>query len=266
MLGSLRRLVALGTIAGRARKWPDPLSSVRLRVSRAHDDGCGRPPGRPAGLKPKVTDLERRLAQNSRNSSRSPSSDGLSKPPPKSLRRPSGRKPGGQDGHRGGHLEKVAVPAEIVDHVPSVCAGCEADLSDGHDVGHLARQVFDLPEIRLRSSEHRAHTRRCVCAHETTAVFPCRGQRADAVRAAGAGAGPLSGGLPAPSVCSGGSADVGLAWRSGLDGDAGRVHRPGSRGLATVPRSSSRSNHRVAGRGHTTSSVYTAAIRSPYES
>jgi len=123
-------------------------------------------------LRAEVTELKRRLAQNSRNSSRPPSSDGLSKPPPKSLRRPSGRKPGGQQGHEGGHLAKVAVPDEIIDHVPFVCAGCQADLSSGEDVGHLARQVFDLPEIRLRSSEHRAHTRRCGCGHETTAVFP----------------------------------------------------------------------------------------------
>lgn len=123
-------------------------------------------------LRSEVSELKRRLAQNSRNSSRPPSSDGLSKPPPKSLRRPSGRKPGGQEGHRGGHLEKVAVPDEIVDHVPSVCAGCEADLSDAQAVGYQARQVFDLPEIRLRSREHRAHTRRCACGHETTAVFP----------------------------------------------------------------------------------------------
>jgi transposase len=123
-------------------------------------------------LRAEVVDLKRRLAQNSRNSSRPPSSDGLSKPPPKSLRRPSGRRPGGQQGHQGGYLAKVAVADEIVDHVPSVCAGCQGDLSDGQDVGHLARQVFDLPEIRLRSSEHRAHTRRCGCGHETTAAFP----------------------------------------------------------------------------------------------
>ena len=123
-------------------------------------------------LRAEVADLKRRLAQNSRNSSRPPSSDGLSKPPPKSLRRPSGRKPGGQQGHPGGHLAKVAVPDEVVDHVPSVCAGCEGDLRAGQVVGHLARQVFDLPEIRLWVSEHRAHRRRCVCGHETTAAFP----------------------------------------------------------------------------------------------
>jgi transposase len=125
------------------------------------------------GLKAQVADLERRLAQNSRNSSRPPSSDGLAKPPAtKSLRRPSGRKPGGQPGHNGGHLAQVVVPDEVVDHRPVVCAGCQRDLRDGEDLDHVARQVFDLPEIRLRVCEHRAHRRRCVCGHETTGVFP----------------------------------------------------------------------------------------------
>lgn len=125
-------------------------------------------------LRAEVADLKRRLAQNSRNSSRPPSSDGLAKPAPKSLRRPSGRKPGGQPGHPGGHLAKVACPDEIVDHVPSVCAGCRGDLRDGQDIGHLARQVFDLPEIRLGVCEHRAQRRRCACGHETTATFPAQ--------------------------------------------------------------------------------------------
>ncbi len=66
----------------------------------------------------------------------------------------------------------VAVADEIVDHVPSVCAACDADLADGEDAGFLVRQVFDLPEIRLRSVEHRAQRRRCACGHETTAAFP----------------------------------------------------------------------------------------------
>jgi transposase len=123
-------------------------------------------------LKAEVADLKWRLAQNSRNSSRPPSSDGLSKPAPKSLRRPSGRRPGGQQGHPGGHLAKAVIPDEVVDHAPSVCAGCHADLSGAPDVGYHARQVFDLPEIRLAVCEHRARRRRCACGHETTAAFP----------------------------------------------------------------------------------------------
>ena len=128
--------------------------------------------GEVAELRVEVVELKRRLAQNSRNSSRPPSSDGLAKPPPRSLRRATGRKPGGQPGHQGGHLEQVAVPDEVVDHLPRVCAGCRGDLSAAEQVGRLARQVFDLPTIRLRVTEHRASRWRCACGHETTAVFP----------------------------------------------------------------------------------------------
>jgi transposase len=123
-------------------------------------------------LRGEVAELRRRLAQNSRNSSRPPSSDGLAKPSPKSLRCPSGRKPGGQQGHEGGHLAQVAAPDAVVDHVPAVCGGCRGALGDGVDVEHRVRQVFDLPEVRLSAVEHRAWTRRCVCGHETTAGFP----------------------------------------------------------------------------------------------
>lgn len=126
-----------------------------------------------AGLRAKVADLERRLAQNSRNSSRPPSSDGLAKPPtPKSLRHSSGRKPGGQPGHEGRHLEQVERPDEILRYVPSHCEGCGGDLSDVELVGEETRQVFDLPPVHLRVSEHRAARRRCACGHVTTAGFP----------------------------------------------------------------------------------------------
>jgi transposase len=124
-------------------------------------------------LKAEVADLKRRLAQNSRNSSRPPSSDGLSKPPVKaSLRRPSGRKSGGQSGHDGGHLALVAEPDEFVAHAPGPCAGCGGDLSGAPVEGSERRQVFDLPAIRLRVVEHVAERRRCGCGHLTTAAFP----------------------------------------------------------------------------------------------
>lgn len=128
---------------------------------------------RVAELEGEVGDLKRRLAQNSRNSSRPPSSDGLSKPPVKrSLRRPSGRKPGGQPGHGGGRLAVVADPDEVLTHSPGCCAGCGGDLGGAAVQGVERRQVFDLPEIRLRVTEHVAERRRCGCGQLTTASFP----------------------------------------------------------------------------------------------
>jgi len=125
-------------------------------------------------LRAEVAELRRRLAQNSRNSSRPPSLDGLAKSPaPKSLRRRSGRKPGGQPGHEGRHLECVGQPDEVILHVPAVCEGCGGDLADdGELVGEEGRQVFDLPPVRLVVSEHRSQRRRCACGHVTTAAFP----------------------------------------------------------------------------------------------
>src|SRR6056297_2315384 len=66
-------------------------------------------------LEAKVAQLER----NSRTSSKPPSSDSgnfTNPPKPKSLRRKSGRKPGGQKGRRGDTLEQVADPDHVVEH------------------------------------------------------------------------------------------------------------------------------------------------------
>lgn len=62
---------------------------------------------RMAQLEQRLKGLEGRLAQNSSNSHHPPSSDGLSKPSPKSLRTRSGRQPGGQPGHPGHSLQRV---------------------------------------------------------------------------------------------------------------------------------------------------------------
>jgi transposase len=124
------------------------------------------------GLRAKVAELEGRLAQNSRNSSRPPSSDGYEKPAPKSLRRPSGRKPGGQSGHPGRRLQRVERPDEVILHVPERCGRCGGDLGEADCVGEEARQVFDLPPVALAVTEHRAQRRRCGCGAVTAAPFP----------------------------------------------------------------------------------------------
>jgi transposase len=126
-----------------------------------------------AVLTARVAELERRLGLNSRNSSKPPSSDGLAKPPPKSLRKGSGRRPGKQPGAPGTALLQVADPDEVIEHRPDRCRGCNAGLHDAAGAGIGVRQVFDLPPTRLRVTEHRLQACRCRgCGVVTTAQAP----------------------------------------------------------------------------------------------
>jgi len=125
-------------------------------------------------LERRVAELEARLKQNSRNSSKPPSSDGLAKPKARrSRRRRSGRKPGGQPGSEGHHLAQVAEPDLVVLHEPGRCGCCGESLAGAELVGVERRQVFDLPpEISLEVCEHQARRRRCRCGETSVGVFP----------------------------------------------------------------------------------------------
>ena len=62
--------------------------------------------------------------KNSGNSSVPPSKDGYHKPAPRSLRAKSGKKPGGQEGHKGKGMRIDRKPDEVISHKPAVCEGC----------------------------------------------------------------------------------------------------------------------------------------------
>jgi transposase len=127
-------------------------------------------------LRRQLQELKDRLALNSTNSSKPPSSEGLAKPAPKSLRHPSGRRPGGQAGHPGRTLQPVAHPDHVrlhpLDRCP--CGACPGrSLRQEPVLGHEKRQVFDLPHKPLEVTEHQAEIKCCpVSGRWVTAPFP----------------------------------------------------------------------------------------------
>jgi len=123
----------------------------------------------------RTRELEAQLAQakrDSHTSSKPPSSDGLGRKT-KSLRTPSGKKPGGQLGHRGETLHLVPTPDTVQEHRPLVCAHCQTPLADAPVVGRERRQVQELPPVRLEVREHQAlHVRCRACGQVNVGAFP----------------------------------------------------------------------------------------------
>jgi transposase len=127
-----------------------------------------------ADARERIAELEARLKQNPRNSSKPPSSEGLAKPAPRprSLRKKSGRKPGGQDGHKGTTLAQVARPDREVRYEPGCCGRCGAGLAGRPVTGVERRQVFDLQPVRGEVTEHQLIERECGCGHRTKGTAP----------------------------------------------------------------------------------------------
>ncbi len=123
-------------------------------------------------LQERINTLERHQAKDSHNSSLPPSSDRFVRPP-KSLRKKSGKSPGGEMRHRGHHLRQVQTPDEVLIHPVLCCEHCQQDLRAQKASVPERRQVIDLPDMRLWVTEHRAEEKQCpVCFHLTRAPFP----------------------------------------------------------------------------------------------
>ena len=125
-----------------------------------------------AVLQAQVEDLAAQVRANSRNSSKPPSSDGLAKPAPKSLRGKSGRKPGRPKGQPGATMPLSEHPGKVVRHRPAKCGGCGKSLKRAEVTGVERRQVIDIPPVKAEVTEHRLLTLKCSCGGETKAVAP----------------------------------------------------------------------------------------------
>ena len=125
------------------------------------------------GLSQRVKKLEDQIAKDSHNSSKPPSSDGLSKRKTRSLRRAEGRKAGGQAGHVGHTLEMREHPEHIESHRLGQCPHCASDLSGVEACGQVRRQVYDVPAVQVEVTEHQVEIKYCAkCQQRVQAAFP----------------------------------------------------------------------------------------------
>jgi transposase len=204
-------------------------ANARLRALLADRD---------AELEAQVADLAARVGMNSQNSSRPPSSDGLAKPAPKSLRAKSGRKPGRPNGQPGVTMQLSDSPDHGVRHEPSCCSGCAARLGGAPEEGVIRRQVTEIPEARAEVTEHQVIGRRCGCGSVTWADAP-DGVTAPAQYEAARGGGrrlPVARAVPVPGP--------------GLRRDGGPVRLRPVPGRARLHDREDRRGHRPgAGRG-----------------
>lgn len=141
------------------------LEGIILRLERAN-----------ARLERRVKALEERLRLNSKNSSLPPSRDPLDAPPGPS-KPPTGRRRGGQPGHKGAQRELLPVEEcdKIVRHDPSTCECCQRILpetSTPADPPPIRHQVWELQDKPYTVTEHQIHGKACECGAVTWAELP----------------------------------------------------------------------------------------------
>jgi transposase len=123
-------------------------------------------------LEEQVQAVQERLKKDSHNSHLPPSSDRFQRQP-KSLRKKSGKKPGGQSGHAGSTLMVSQTPDVVVRHPVEQCVHCQQDLREVDCVQVERRQVIDLPPKRVLVIEHQAEQKCCPsCQQISSAPFP----------------------------------------------------------------------------------------------
>jgi transposase len=125
-------------------------------------------------LQATIQHLTEQLQQDSRTSSRPPSSDPPQATGKRPRRKPSGRRPGGQPGHEG--QARALVPSDAVDVLipvkPVQCPYCQHPLS-GEDPQPQRHQVTEMPPVSPVVTEYQLHRLVCpVCGAATRAEVP----------------------------------------------------------------------------------------------
>src|SRR6266516_2394852 len=144
----------------------------------------------------RLEEVEGRLAKDSHNSSKPPSSDGPVRQR-RSQRTRSGKQTGGQPEHPGRTFLQVAKPDEIVSHRPAACVPCQQPLEKVPGRVKERRQVHDLPAVRVVVQEHQVEEVWCpACQGRNEGSFPSGGRSTGAVWAERASARGVSASVP----------------------------------------------------------------------
>lgn len=129
-----------------------------------------------ARLRARVEELEAKLSQSSSNSNRPPSSDSPAQREARPGKPPTGRKPGGQPGHKG--WKRTLLPREKVnrteDCYPQRCRrrGCGRRLPHRPLGEPFRHQVVEVPAIEPHVTEYRLFRVACDCGKVTCARLP----------------------------------------------------------------------------------------------
>ena len=124
-------------------------------------------------LEERIKKLEAIISKNSRNSSKPPSSDQKKKKKTKSLRGKSGKKSGGQKGHKGSTLKRTESPNYVETHKASEFCDCGCHLKKVEVSSIEKRQVFDIPPDTIEVTEHQAEKKVCPdCGNTVSGTFP----------------------------------------------------------------------------------------------
>lgn len=90
----------------------------------------------------------------------------------KTLRKPSDKKPGGQEGHKGHKLSCIDTPDEVIDDVPDYCTNCGESLADAERILDYVTQKVSIPELKPVVKEIRHYVMVCKNCGERIRTAP----------------------------------------------------------------------------------------------